>query len=131
MGEASRTEQTLVDAIHAMADEEPGRLAEVVGRSLEERGIRCLLVTSRTGSAPSVVVTLTVDDVTAEAVRRVVTPVLRKAGLAEEAIPMMSGAAGAAVSGWLEKQRAKRQARPVEPEGSWEGPPKWSPGRRR
>jgi hypothetical protein len=135
MGEATTTENALVEAVHEMLDEDLGRAVKAVARAMEERGVRCLLVASRTGTPPAVVVTLTVDDVTAEAVRRVVTPVLRRAGVSEEAIPMMSGAAGAAVSQWLAKQRAKQQqqqaAAAAPPGGEPQGPPKWSPGRRR
>ena len=133
MGDASATENALVEAVHGMLDEDLGRTAKVLARAMAERGVRCLLVASRTGSTPAVEVTLTIDDVTAEAVRRVVTPVLRRTGMSEEAIPVLSGSAGAFVSQWLAKQRAKQAAsRAAEPQDAMpQGPPKWSPGRRR
>lgn len=132
MAEATPVERGLIEAVQAMVDEAPARTADVIARALESRGIRCLLVASGAVKPPSVVVTLTIDDVTAEAVRRVVIPVLRKAGMSEEAIPMMAGSAGTFVSQWLSKQRAQRQQQQAAVgEAPPQGPPRWQPGRRR
>lgn len=135
MGELTATEQALVAAVHDALDADPEGTVRLIARAMQERGMRALIVGSRSGSSPTVAITLTIDDVTSEAVRRVVVPVLRKAGVPEEAIPVMAGSAGAVVSQWLAKQRARQQQQQATASAACapppQGPPRWSPGRRR
>lgn len=157
MREPSPAEKALSDALVDYLEENPARLPQVISETLKERGVRLLGVFIGLGGHPEyphVVATVTLDDVTAQTVTQVVTPILSRVWLPPDAIPVMAGTAGAVVSRWLASQRQKAQQRAgaaasggagasaAAPDGwstdesgtdpsRWNKPPQWDPRRRR
>ncbi len=146
MKEQSPAEKALREALLDYLEENPARLPKVLAETLEEQGVRILGVFVGLGDRPGyphVVTSVTLDDVTAQTVTQVVTPILSRIGLSPDAIPVMAGTAGAVVSRWLAGQRQKAAQRaaaataaaaaadPGPADESSDAAPEWDPRRRR
>jgi hypothetical protein len=113
-----RTEAELTRAVMALADLAPSRVLPALARALEGLGCRVLFAAVGLTENPQVTVTVTVDDVTSEVVKQVAVPILLRAGIGPEAVPMFANMAGGAVSRWLRFQREAQARRAAQQGGS-------------
>lgn len=98
------------------------RLLPALGRALEARGVR-LIAASVGGGQTQVVVTAKIEDVSSSVVTDVVAPILRKAGIPDESVPMMAAMAGTGFSQWVKKRVRRGGAAGSSPtEASGDGP---------
>ena len=133
----------LREQINYAVDLAPSKAIEVIAKTLEENGIRVVLAAVHDDwPHPQVALTVTPDDVTAKVVSQVVDPVLRKVGVPESSVLMLSVAAGEAAIRAFKRYRegTARKIRVGETRGAAPGPvaepeepfkPAWDPNRRR
>ncbi len=134
----------LRDQINYAVDLAPGKAIEVIAKTLEDNGIRVVLAAVHDDwPHPQVALTVSPDDVTAKVVAQVVDPVLRRVGVPENSVLMLSVAAGEAAvrafkryrEGTARKIRVKteNQQSASSPAAESEEPfkPAWDPNRRR
>jgi hypothetical protein len=118
----------LVQQIEFCLDLAPNKVIEVFAKTLENAGIRVVLAAvSDKWTHPQVELTATLDDVTAKTVAQVADPVLRKAGVPESMVLMLSAAAGQAAVQALRSyanRQSQQQHRPTKQ-------PAWDPSRMR
>ncbi len=134
----------LRDQINYAVDLAPGKAIEVIAKTLEDNGIRVVLAAVHDDwPHPQVALTVSPDDVTAKVVAQVVDPVLRRVGVPENSVLMLSVAAGEAAvrafkryrEGTARKIRVKTENQQSAPSPAAESEepfkPAWDPNRRR
>ena len=105
----------------------PNVVISTFAKVLEQHGIRVVLAAvSDDWTHPQVELTATFNDVTAEVVGQVVEPVLVKAGVPPNMVPMLKVAAGVGAVKMLHKYTQPRQEQPFQPRQ-----PRWDPSRPR
>ena len=107
----------------------PGKAVEVFAKTCEENGIRVVLAAVHDDwPHPQVQLTCTMNDVTAKVVSQVVDPVLRKAGIPDKSILVLSVAAGEAAVRALHKLTSTGNSG-IGGSSKWK--PKWDPSKKK